>query len=192
MLRNLLDTNICIYVIKERPRSMLEIFNRHGGHMAISAITLAELLHGVEKSAAPERNLAVEAQPEAWQVLHKNHGAKAEATLLQRVRQQLDQIGTLDLVRHGVEVLGLPKALRLAEFKPAFGLNPAILARYNANRLRVVRQVRYSTRNENCLDLVLFLNGIPVATAELKTDNTQTIADAVWQYKTDRLSMPIN
>jgi type I site-specific restriction-modification system R (restriction) subunit len=84
------------------------------------------------------------------------------STLLQRVRQQLDQVGTLDLLRHGVEVLGLPKALKLAEFKPAFGLNPAVLARYNANRLRVVRQVRYSTRNENCLDLVLFVNGIKV------------------------------
>jgi type I restriction enzyme R subunit len=128
----------------------------------------------------------VQAQPEAWQVLQKNHGSKAEATLLQRVRQQLDQAGTLELLRHGVEVLGLPKALKLAEFKPAFGLNPAILARYNANRLRVVRQVRYSSRNENCLDLVLLLNGIPVATAELKTDNTQSIADAIWQYKTDR------
>ena len=131
-----------------------------------------------------------EAQPEAWEVLQKNHGSKAEATLLQRVRQQLDQLGTLDLIRQGVEVLGLPKALKLAEFKPAFGLNPAILARYDANRLRVVRQVRYSTRNENCLDLVLFLNGIPVATAELKTDNTQSIADAVWQYKTDRNPRP--
>jgi type I restriction enzyme R subunit len=128
-----------------------------------------------------------EAQPEAWEVLQKNHGSKAEATLLQRVRQQLDQVGSLDLLRHCVEVLGLPKALKLAEFKPAFGLNPQILVRYNANRLRVVRQVRYSTRNENCLDLVLFLNGIPAATAELKTDNTQSIADAVWQYKTDRL-----
>ncbi|MFZ0407607.1 MAG: tRNA(fMet)-specific endonuclease VapC [Cyanobium sp.] len=59
MLRYLLDTNICIDVIKERPRRMLESFNRHAGHMAISAITLSELLHGVEKSAAPERNLAV-------------------------------------------------------------------------------------------------------------------------------------
>ena len=58
MLRYLLDTNICIYVIKARPPSMLESFNRHAGHIAISAITLSELLHGVEKSAAPERNLA--------------------------------------------------------------------------------------------------------------------------------------
>jgi len=131
-----------------------------------------------------------EAQPEAWEVLQKNHGSKASATLLERVRRQLDQLGTLDLLRHGVEVLGLPKALKLAEFKPAFGLNPAILARYNANRLRVVRQVRYSTRNQNCLDLMLVLNGIPVATVELKTDNTQSIADAVWQYKTDRDPRP--
>jgi tRNA(fMet)-specific endonuclease VapC len=58
MLRYLLDTNICIDVIKARPRPMLESFHRHAGHMAISAITLSELLHGVEKSAAPERNLA--------------------------------------------------------------------------------------------------------------------------------------
>jgi type I restriction enzyme R subunit len=50
--------------------------------------------------------------------------------------------------------------------------------------------VRYSTRNQNCLDLVLVLNGIPVATVELKTDNTQSIADAVWQYKTDRDPRP--
>ena len=131
-----------------------------------------------------------EAQPEAWEVLQKNHGSKASATLLERVRRQLDQLGTLDLIRHGVEVLGLPKALKLAEFKPAFGLNPQVLARYNANRLRVLRQVRYSTRNQNCLDLVLVLNGIPVATVELKTDNTQRIEDAIWQYKTDRDPRP--
>jgi len=59
MLRYLLDTNICIYVIKQRPLTMLEIFNRQAGTMAISAITLSELLHGVEKSSAPQKNLAV-------------------------------------------------------------------------------------------------------------------------------------
>jgi type I restriction enzyme R subunit len=51
------------------------------------------------------------AQPNAWEVLQKNHGSKAEATLLQRVRHQLDQVGTLDLLRHGVEVLGPPARL---------------------------------------------------------------------------------
>ena len=58
MLRYLLDTNICIYVIKRRPQELLETFNRNAGLMAISAITFSELLHGVENSAAPSRNLA--------------------------------------------------------------------------------------------------------------------------------------
>jgi type I restriction enzyme R subunit len=129
-------------------------------------------------------------QPDAWEVLQKNHGSKAEATLLQRLRSQLDQLGTVDVLRHGVEILGLSKALKVAEFKPALGLNPEILARYQANRLRVVRQVKYSLHNENCIDLVLFLNGIPVATVELKTDNTQSIEDAIYQYKKDRNPKP--
>ena len=128
-----------------------------------------------------------ESQTELWESYQQKNGSKAEANLLQRIRDQLDQQGTLDLLRKGIEVMGLPKALRLAEFKPALGLNPEILARYSANRLRVVRQVRYSLYNENSIDLVLFLNGIPVATVELKTDNTQSIEDAIWQYKSDRL-----
>ena len=59
MLRYLLDTNIVIYVIKNKPVSALKTFNEHAGHMAISTITLAELLHGAEKSNAPARSLAV-------------------------------------------------------------------------------------------------------------------------------------
>ena len=59
MLRYLLDTNIVIYVIKRRPIEALEIFNENAGRMAISSITLAELLHGAEKSSKPPANLAV-------------------------------------------------------------------------------------------------------------------------------------
>lgn len=59
MLRYLLDTNIVIYVIKRRPIEVLEIFNQHAGRMALSSITLAELLHGAEKSSKPPVNLAV-------------------------------------------------------------------------------------------------------------------------------------
>jgi type I restriction enzyme R subunit len=129
-------------------------------------------------------------QPKAWEALTKNHGSKAEETLLNRLRDQLDQRGTLDVLRHGIELLGLKQPLKLAEFKPALAINPDILARYQANRLRVVRQVRYSVHNENCLDLVLFLNGVPVATAELKTDFTQSITDAVDQYRFDRNPHP--
>src|SRR5688572_8488006 len=62
------------------------------------------------------------------------------------------------------------RKLRLAQFRPALAMNADLLARYSANRLRVVRQLRYSLKNQNCIDVVLFLNGIPVATAELKTD----------------------
>ena len=129
-------------------------------------------------------------QPQAWETLVKNHGAHAGETLLARLRDQLDQRGTLDVLRHGIEILGLKQPLKLAEFKPALAVNPDILARYQANRLRVIRQVRFSTYNENCLDLVLFLNGVPVATAELKTDFTQSLADAIDQYRFDRLRQP--
>ena len=131
-----------------------------------------------------------QAQPEAWETLTKNHGGKAEETLLSRVREQIDQRGTLDVLRHGVELIGLRKPLVVAQFKPALGLNPEILARYQANRLRVMRQVHYSLHNENSIDLVLFLNGIPVATTELKSDFTQSIEDAVDQYRFDRLPVP--
>jgi type I restriction enzyme R subunit len=130
------------------------------------------------------------AQPKAWDALVKNHGARAEETLLVRVREQLDQRGTLDVLRHGVELLGLKAPLLLAQFKPALAINPEILARYGENRLRVVRQVRYSLASEDCLDLVLFLNGVPVATVELKTDFTQSITDAVDQYRFDRNPKP--
>lgn len=126
-------------------------------------------------------------QPQAWEILQKNHGAQAGEVLLARVRDQLDARGTLEVLRQGVELLGLRQPVKLAEFKPALAINADILARYSANRLRVVRQVRYSLHSENSLDLVLFLNGLPVATAELKTDFTQGIGDAVDQYRFDRL-----
>jgi type I restriction enzyme R subunit len=131
-----------------------------------------------------------ETQPKAWEILTKNHGAKAEETLINRLRDQIDQRGTLDALRHGIEMLGLKEKLKLAEFKPALAINADILSRYAANRLRVVRQVKYSLNNENCIDLVLFLNGIPVATVELKTDFTQSIGDAIDQYRFDRHPKP--
>ncbi len=129
-------------------------------------------------------------QPDAWDAITKNHGAQAADTLLSRLRDQIDQLGTLHVLRHGIELLGLKKPLTLAQFRPASGINPDILARYAANRLRVVRQVHYSLHNENSIDLVLFLNGIPVATVELKTDFTQSIGDAIDQYRFDRHPKP--
>ena len=129
-------------------------------------------------------------QPKAWEAITRGHGAHAGGTLLDRLRDQIDRRGTLDVLRHGIEMLGLRHSLMMAQFRPALAMNPDILARYAANRLRVVRQVRYSLQNENSIDLVLFLNGIPVATVELKTDFTQSVGDAIDQYRLDRPPRP--
>lgn len=131
-----------------------------------------------------------ETQPDAWDALTKNHGSTAGPTLLKRLRDSLNQSGTLSVLRQGFDVLGVKSKVRMAQFKPALAMNPDIMQRYDANRLRVVRQVHYSVHNELNIDLVLFLNGIPVATVELKTDNTQSIDDAVYQYKKDRNPSP--
>jgi len=131
-----------------------------------------------------------ETQPKAWEALSKNHGASAEAVLLDRLRKSLDDRGTLDVLRHGVELLGLRQPLPLCQFKPALAMNAETVAKYQKNRLHVVRQVRYSLHNENAIDLVLFLNGLAVATVELKTDFTQSVEDAVDQYRFDRNPKP--
>ena len=129
-----------------------------------------------------------EAYPAAWAALAKNHGAGAGEALLSRLRDQLDKRGTLEVLRYGIDLMGLKARLPLAQFRPALATNDEILARYAANRLRVVRQVHHSVNApHDSIDLVLFLNGVPVATAELKTDFTQSAADAVDQYRFDRL-----
>jgi type I restriction enzyme R subunit len=130
------------------------------------------------------------AYPEAWDSLAKNNGAKASEILLARLRDQITQRGTLEVLRTGIELYPLKQMMRLAQFKPAFAANTEILARYDSNRLRVIRQVHYSIHNENSIDLVLFLNGIPVATVELKTDFTQRVEDAIDQYRFDRNPKP--
>ena len=127
-----------------------------------------------------------ETQPKTWEALTRTHGAAAESVLLDRLRKSLDDRGTLDVLRNGLDTIGVRGTIAVAQFRPATGLNPDLLARYAANRLRVVRQVRYSVANQNAIDLVLFLNGMPVATVELKSDFTQSVEDAVDQYRLDR------
>jgi type I restriction enzyme R subunit len=124
-------------------------------------------------------------QPKAWDALSKNHGPSAETVLLDRLRKSLDDRGTLDVLRNGVEMIGLRQPLLFAQFKPALAINPETMEKYEANRLRVVREV-YLSHGPERLDLVFFLNGIPVSTAELKTDFTQSVHDAIDQYRFDR------
>ena len=126
---------------------------------------------------------AMETQAKPWAEAVAKLG---QGPLLDRIRKSLDERGTLEVLRKGVEIVGLKSPLMLAQFRPAMGMNPDITARFTANRLRVIRQLRYSLHNEKCIDLVLFLNGIAVATVELKTDFTQSVQDAVDQYRFDR------
>ncbi|MDA3913862.1 DEAD/DEAH box helicase family protein [Oleiagrimonas sp.] len=130
-------------------------------------------------------------QPDSWERLYRSHGPDLAERLAERVRKNLNERGTLDVLRRGVEMLGLKEPLSLVQFKPALAMNADLQKRYEANRLRVVRQVRHSpNRTKDALDLVLFLNGIAVATAELKSDFKQSVGDAVDQYRFDRHPHP--
>ncbi len=124
-------------------------------------------------------------QPKEWEKISKVHGADTENKLLQRLSKELEQNGMLHVVRHGFTDYGI--RFRMAFFKPESGLNPETLELYNANRLHVTRQVKYSLKNENSLDLVLSLNGLPLATVELKNHFTgQTVTNAQKQFMFDR------
>ncbi|GAA1495327.1 type I restriction endonuclease subunit R [Paeniglutamicibacter kerguelensis] len=115
----------------------------------------------------------------------------AKKLLLDRLCKVLDkpatkEAGMLSVLRTGFK--DVAAKFEMCQFKPAMGLNPQTLERYSKVRLRVVRQVHYSTVDtKKSIDLVLFVNGLPVATIELKTDFTQNINDAVAQYRNDRL-----
>lgn len=116
--------------------------------------------------------------------------AKQQAQVLDRVVKVLDTPldnggGTLNVLRKGFSHLAAK--FQMCVFKPESTLNEKRNADYAAVRLRVMRQVHFSTSDQRSVDLVLFVNGLPVATVELKTDFTQTVSDAITQYKTSRL-----
>lgn len=116
--------------------------------------------------------------------------AKQQDQLLDRLVKVLDLPlenggGTLNVLRKGLSHLSAK--LSMCQFQPETTLNEKRNADYAAVRLRVMRQVHFSTADQRSVDLVFFVNGLPVATAELKTDFTQSIADAMNQYRTTRL-----
>jgi len=128
-----------------------------------------------------------ETQPEEWAYLVNIQKGNAEETLNESLCRALNSEyeGCLTVLRHGFKCYG--KLFRVAYFQPASGLNPETQKLYAANRLTVTRQLQYSNRHMKKLDLVLSLNGIPFATAELKNPLTgQTWVDAVHQYMNDR------
>ena len=130
-------------------------------------------------------------QPDEWAKVLKTHAgnpAAAQAGFLDRLGKELDARGTVDVLRHGLVYAGHEKAeFALAFFRPASGLNPLLATRYGANRLTVARQLPYEPGANKTVDLGLFVNGIPVATAEVKNHLTgQTVDNAKGQYRTDR------
>ncbi|MFF5521177.1 type I restriction endonuclease subunit R [Streptomyces coeruleorubidus] len=93
--------------------------------------------------------------------------------------------GTLNILRSGVQYIGGGR-LKMAQFRPETSLNETTTAQYEAMRVRVVRQVHFSTADQRSIDLVFFVNGLPVATVELKTNFTQSVDEAINQYKRAR------
>lgn len=124
-------------------------------------------------------------QPAPWQQMEKLHGAALRDKLLEALLKELDVKGTLHVLRHGFKFYG--KTFRTAYFRPAHGLNPEVLALYAQNRLSVSRQIPCHPNDGSEMDLTFCLNGLPVATCELKNAATgQTWRDAVHQYRTGR------
>ncbi|MBB4817777.1 type I restriction enzyme R subunit [Pseudomonas alcaligenes] len=129
------------------------------------------------------------AWPERWDKFAKANPSNPDAVLVQKLVRELEQGGALEVLRHGFKVPGVK--IEACSFKPDHGMNPETLQRYRCNRLRVVPEVSYSPHAREGaynprLDLVLFVNGIPVATLELKSQFKQSVENAKRQYRQDR------
>lgn len=124
-------------------------------------------------------------QPAQWTAYREVVGADAEQKILRRIQEVVERKGTLHVMRKGVDESG--HHFDLCFFKPAHGMNPETRKLYEGNVFHVVRQLKYSLQNENSLDMAVFLNGLPILTAELKNKLTgQTVWHAQKQYREDR------
>lgn len=126
-----------------------------------------------------------ESQPKRWEKISAVHGADTDNRVIQRLHKELELRGALDVLRNGFTDYGV--RFQLAYFRPASGLNPEALELYNKNSLKVYRQIYYSSKNKNSVDVVLALNGLPIATMELKNQFTgQNVSNALRQYANTR------
>ncbi|MBU2651728.1 MAG: DEAD/DEAH box helicase family protein [Bacteroidetes bacterium] len=113
------------------------------------------------------------------------HGSNYRSKVLYRLNNQIKTFGIIEVLRKGITDNNIK--LKLFFDKPVSNLNEKDSALYNQNIFSVTRQVHYSNQNENSLDLVVFINGLPIITFELKNELTkQTVKDAIKQYKTHR------
>ncbi|MBA7541909.1 hypothetical protein ES705_34225 [subsurface metagenome] len=124
-------------------------------------------------------------QSKAWEKISKIHGSDVETKVINRLVRELDLRGILDVYRKGFTDYGVK--FKMAYFRPETALNPESERLYNLNQLKIIRQLHYDHRNENSLDIVLFLNGLPVVSMELKNQFTgQDVSDAKKQFAYDR------
>ena len=123
-----------------------------------------------------------QSQPEKWAELEEVHQTEVVEKITQRLIKELDLKGMLRCIREGIDDYGVH--IGLAYFKPESGLNPDTITQYEQNILSVTRQVHFSTKEpEKSVDMALFLNGLPVATVELKNPFTrQNVSDAKKQF----------
>ena len=129
-----------------------------------------------------------ESQPQAMAKLRTMNSTGTCDVVLDRLIKQLENKvdgGTVNVLRYGFAVAG-GGTLAMSQGLPEDDRNETVILRYAANRLRVVPQLRYSLDKTDEIDLAFFINGIPVATVELKTDFTQSVQAAMQQYRMDR------
>lgn len=126
-------------------------------------------------------------QPNAWEKYEKIYGADSESKIVDRFSRVVKNEGLLKVLRQGFVDRGIK--FRVVFWKPETSLNEHSLKQYEGNILHCTRQLHYSLLNENSIDIVLFLNGIPVVSMELKCQFTgQNVSNAINQYKFDRAS----
>ena len=148
--------------------------------------------YDTERALYPDDLLAwleASGQGEKWFKLVKDNGERAREVLMDRLAKALAEPkigGTIQVLRRGFSIAGCGH-IDLSEAAPEDKRNAGVLKRYAANILRVVPQLQYHPSRKLAIDLVLFINGIPVATVELKTDFTQSAEAAMDQYRTDRI-----
>ncbi len=125
-------------------------------------------------------------QAKEWQKLTEHHGEEfVKEKFLKRLDEEISVRGVLDVLRRGVKDNGCSFAL--SYFQPATAINEEAQRLFASNIFSVVRQLKYSIQNENSIDMVLFLNGLPIFTVELKNQLTgQSIAHGKKQYRSDR------
>lgn len=145
--------------------------------------------YDTERAVYPEdleRWIKSSGQQDKWDKLERLNGTGTLDAIMARLDKALDKQGTIQVLRRGFSIAGCG-LIEMSETAPEDKRNESVMQRYKANILRVVPELKYHPAREFAIDLVFFINGLPVATVELKTDFTQSCEAAMEQYRNDRL-----